>query len=151
MGTFTSLKEKGICPTCYNMEHGNFHEDISERMLYEDELLCCFFEEKPRSVGHTIIILKEHYHDMSFIPDEICEAVFVFAKKAMKVLKDVLCVEIVYLCTMCDGKINHFHIQLIPRHPGTEIGSKNFVKPREAYIENKETIKLIQAKLISYT
>jgi len=58
-------------------------------MLYEDDILYCFFEERPRSVGHTIILVKAHYHDMSHIPDEVCTAVYLFAKKVMNVLKAV--------------------------------------------------------------
>ena len=138
--TLKSLWEKGICPSCYNFEHGGIYNDFTERLLYEDDMLYCFFEERPRSVGHTIILLKDHYHDMSQIPDDVCAAVYLFAKKAMNVLKDVLEVERVYLCTMCDGKINHFHVQLIPRHPNTPIGSKNFVKERMNYVENKNHV-----------
>ena len=145
--TIQSLREKGICPTCYHREHGGIFEDISDKMLYEDDLLECFFEVKPRSVGHTIILLREHYQDMSFIPDEVCAAVYVFAKKVMNVLKEVLNVERVYLCTMCDTPANHFHVQLIPRHPDTPNGSINFVKERMDYVENKNHLNLIREKL----
>ena len=75
----SSLQAKGICPTCYNREHGGIYNDFTDRLLYQDELLECFFEEKPRSVGHTIILLKDHYHDMSQTPDEVCSAVYIFA------------------------------------------------------------------------
>jgi len=145
--TLQSLQEKGLCPTCYNRKHGVVYPDASDRMLYEDDLLECFFEARPRSVGHTIILLKEHYHDMSQLPDETCAAVYIFAKKAMNALKKVLGVERVYLCTMCDGPVNHFHIQLIPRHPNTPIGSKNFVKTRMVYAANPTHIGAIREEL----
>ena len=145
--TIRSLQEKGICPSCYHREHGGIYEDVTDKMLYEDDILECFFEVKPRSVGHTIILLKEHYHDMSQMPDDICSAVYIFAKKVMNVLKEVLQVERVYLCTMCDGPVNHFHVQLIPRHPNTEIGSVNFKKPRMEYKHDEAIVKLIRSKL----
>ena len=91
--------------------------------------------------------LLAHYHDMSQIPDEVCSAVYIFAKKAMNVLKEVLGVERVYLCTMCDGPVNHFHVQLIPRHPNTEIGSVNFKKPRMEYVHDEAVVKLVRSKL----
>lgn len=53
---------------------------------------------------------------MMEIPDDLCKEIFVFAKKTMNVLKEVYAAESVYLCTMCDGPMNHFHIQLIPRY-----------------------------------
>ena len=39
---------------------------------------------------------------------------------------------------MADGPMNHYHVQLIPRYESEERGSKNFVKPRQKYVFNKE-------------
>ena len=135
------LQNKGICPTCYNFEHGTVYKDFTERLLFEDDLLYCFLEERPRAIGHTIILVKEHYDDMSYVNDEVCEHVFNIAKKLMNALKEVLKVEKVYLCTMCDGAINHFHVQLIPRYPKEKIGSTNFVKERKSYMKDDDIIK----------
>ena len=145
--TVQSLQEKGICPSCYNFKHSGIYNDFTNRLLYEDDILYCFFEERPRSVGHTIILLKEHYHDMLNISDKICAEVYIFAKKVMNCLKEVLNVDRVYLCTMCDGKVNHFHLQLIPRHPNTSIGSKKFVNERMVYTESKRHINELRKKL----
>lgn len=65
----------------------------------------------------------------------------------MRVLKEVYESESVYLCTMCDGPMNHFHIQLIPRYSFEKRGSKNFVKPRFDYIENKEKLIKLRERL----
>lgn len=116
-------------------------------MLYEDDLLMCFLEARPRSKGHTIILVKEHYQDMSYLPDDICPKVYLFAKTMMNILKESLGVERVYLCTMCDGEPNHFHLQLIPRHPGTKIGSTNFVRERQDYVEDLKLIEDIKKRL----
>lgn len=84
---------------------------------------------------------------MMEIPDDLCEEIFVFAKKAMSILKLVYQSESVYLCTMCDGPMNHFHIQLIPRYANEKRGSKNFVKERKEYVEDKEKIKTLRLLL----
>ena len=65
----------------------------------------------------------------------------------MNVLKEVYGAESVYLCTMCDGPMNHFHVQLIPRYSFEKRGSKNFVKPRFEYKEDVEKIKELRDKL----
>jgi diadenosine tetraphosphate (Ap4A) HIT family hydrolase len=52
----------------------------------------------------------------------------------MKIIKKVYGCERVYMCTMSDGPVNHYHIQLIPRYKEEERGSNNFVKPRQPYI-----------------
>ncbi|HOO68467.1 MAG TPA: HIT family protein [Bacilli bacterium] len=141
------LQSKGICPTCYNMKYGGVYPELGNRLLYEDNLIQCFLESRPRSKGHTIVLVKPHYQDMSYIPDEICEKVFVFSKKMMNILKDVTGALRIYLCTMCDGEPNHFHIQLIPRYSDEPIGKINFIKDRKEYVEDLELINKIKKKL----
>ena len=60
----------------------------------------------------------------------------------MNILQNVYNAESIYICTMCDGPMNHFHIQLIPRYK--KRGSKNFVKPRKDYIADKDKIEKIR-------
>ena len=146
--TPAQLTDMGICPTCYNKEHNNcLYGDNTDKMLYENELFECFLVGNPRAKGHTAISSKKHYKDMMEIPDDLCKEVYVFAKKVMNVLKEVYSSESVYLCTMCDGPMNHFHVQLIPRYDFEKRGSKNFVKERQDYIEDKEKIEKIRELL----
>jgi len=140
--------DSGICPTCFDRDNGNIlYGDKEDKMLYQDELFECFLVSNPRSVGHTVINTKKHYKDMLNINDLVCSEIFILAKKVMIILKDVYKSESVYLCTMCDGPMNHFHLQLIPRYKNEQRGSKNFVKPRMAYIEDKEKIEEIRKRL----
>lgn len=142
------LVDKGICPTCYDREHNNIvYGDNTDKMLFENELFECFLCGAPRADGHTIISSKIHYKDIMEIPDELCQKIFCFAKECMKVLKEVYGAESVYLCTMCDGPMNHFHLQLIPRYDYERRGSRNFVKERKAYVEDKEKIARMRQRL----
>ena len=131
------LTDRGICPTCYNRMHNYcLTGDESNKTLYENELFKCILVQEPRAAGHTVIVSQQHYKDMMDIPDELCAMVYVFAKKAMRAIKEIYGAESVYLCTMCDGPMNHFHIQLIPRYSFEKRGSKNFVKERKEYVED---------------
>ena len=142
------LVDSGICPTCYNREHGNvLYGDCSDKLLYENELFECMLIGNPRAPGHTVIISKAHYKDMMNIPDDLCREVYVFAKKAMNALKAVYGSESVYLCTMCDGPMNHFHVQLIPRYSYEKRGSRNFVKERQAYVADPGKVARLRAIL----
>lgn len=139
--TAAYLSDQGICPTCYNRAHNYcLTGDETNMTLYENELFKCILVHEPRAVGHTVIVSQEHYKDMMEIPDELCCEMYVFAKKAMNAIKEVYGAESVYLCTMCDGPMNHFHIQLIPRYSFEKRGSRNFVKVRKVYIEDLEKI-----------
>lgn len=135
------LTDRGICPTCFNKENNNcLYGELGNKLLYENDLFECFLVGNPRANGHTIISSKKHYKDMMEIPDDLCQEVFVFAKRLMNILKEVYTAESVYLCTMCDGPMNHFHVQLIPRYDFEKRGSKNFVKERKEYVEDIEKI-----------
>ena len=142
------LTDNGICPTCFdNANNGIVYGIKTNRMLYEDDDIECFLDGHPKGLGHTIILTKKHYKDMTEIPDDLCQKIFVFTKKLMKILKEVYGSESVYLCTMCDGPMNHFHLQLILRYADEKRGSNNFVKSRQEYIDDQEKITLIKKRL----
>ena len=55
--TAAMLTDRGICPTCYNREHDNIiYGDNSDEMLFENEHFECFLCDRPRAIGHTIIL-----------------------------------------------------------------------------------------------
>lgn len=142
------LTDLAICPTCYDRRNDRcLYGDITDKLLFENDLFECFLVSNPRADGHVVISTKKHYKDMMEIPDELCSDIFIFAKKLMNILKSVYDSESVYLCTMCDGPMNHFHLQLIPRYNFEKRGSNNFVKPRKDYIEDKEKINKIRKLL----
>ena len=142
------LTDLAICPTCYDRRNDRcLYGDITDRLLFENDLFECFLVSNPRADGHVVISTKKHYKDMMEIPDELCSDIFIFAKKLMNILKSVYDSESVYLCTMCDGPMNHFHLQLIPRYNFEKRGSNNFVKPGKDYIEDKEKINKIRKLL----
>ncbi len=143
--TVADIIDSGICPTCFDKENDNvLYGDNTDKIIYEDDLVECFLVGNPRAKGHTAISTKKHFKDMMEIDDKTCQVIFVMAKKLMNIIKEVYHCESVYLCTMCDGPMNHFHIQLIPRYSYEKRGSKNFVKPRMEYIEDKEKIKALR-------
>jgi len=140
--------DSGICPTCFDKKNNHIlYGDVSSKIIFENDKFECFLVGNPRANGHTAISTKKHYKDMMEIDDITCTEIFLLAKKVMNLLKEVYKAESVYLCTMCDGPMNHFHIQLIPRYSFEKRGSKNFVKPRFDYIEDKEKLELIRNRL----
>lgn len=143
-----NLVDSGICPTCYDKENNHcLYGDPTNKILFENETFECLLVGNPRADGHTIVSTKKHYKDMMEIPDDLCQEMFVFSKKAMNVIKQVYKAESIYLCTMCDGPMNHFHIQLIPRYDYEKRGSKNFVKERKEYKEDMEKVLKIRELL----
>ena len=128
------LTDMGICPTCFDRAtNKSLYGDDSKLKTYEDKDIECLFVPNPRAKGHMMISTVNHYHDMSEAPDYINEKIIRFAKRFMQIIREVYGCERVYLCTMCDGPNNHYHLQLIPRYSHEKRGSGNFVKPRGEY------------------
>ena len=146
--TAADLTDAGICPTCFDKANGGIlYGDNTDKIIYEDEEFECFLVGNPRANGHVAISTKKHFKDMMEIDDETCKRIFVLSKTIMIVLKEVYESESVYLCTMCDGPMNHFHVQLIPRYSYEKRGSKNFVKDRFDYVEDKDKLTKIRKRL----
>ncbi len=145
--TVGELVDSGICPTCFNrLYNGALYGDMTDKMIYEDNDIECFFVGNPRADGHLCISSIEHFHDMSEAPDYLNEKIIRFAKQLMIIIKEVYKCERVYLCSMCDGPNNHYHVQLIPRYSYEKRGSNNFVKERKLYVyDEKKLVKVKEA------
>lgn len=145
------LIDMGICPTCFNNQtNGAFYGDNSDKLFYSDDDIECLFVTNPRADGHMCISTIKHYHDLSEAPDHLNEKIIRFSKRLMQILCDVYGCERVYLCTMCDGPNNHYHVQLIPRYSFEKRGSENFVKPRKTYVFDKEKFNKVKKLINNY-
>lgn len=140
------LQDDGICFGCYNFEHGNIFPDDG-LIIYEDNLIRCQFEKYPRVTGQTIIVSKEHYEDISEMPLELGTYILKMSKEIIKLHKEILGAEKVYMCTICDGKRNHLHFQLFPRLKGEDAGYIHFVKDEGVLLDYMETAELYRERL----
>ena len=146
------LTDLGVCPTCLNRKYnGAVFGDDTQLKIYEDKDIECLFVANPRAEGHMMISTKKHYHDLSESPNYLNYKIIKYSKEFMKILKKVYKCERVYLCTMCDGPMNHYHIQLIPRYSFEERGSINFVKERNKYIYDENKFNLIKKLIINFS
>lgn len=140
------LQEKGICFSCYNFETGDVFPDDG-LVFYEDAKVRCLFEKYPKATGHTIIVAKEHYEDISEMPLELGIHILKISDAIIKLHKEVLGAEKVYMCTICDGKRNHLHFQLLPRLKGDTIGFRNFAKEEGLLMDYDETVEIYKQRL----
>jgi len=85
----------------------------------------------PRVPGHTIVGWLPHVPDFLGLDETETGILFNAAREVGLALRAAVGCERVYLVTMCDGALNHLHLQLIPRYAGTPIGSQRLVDPRQ--------------------
>ncbi len=140
------LRQQGICYSCYDLETGQlFH---GQHIVFEDDLFRVALDLYPRMRGHTIVLYKPHREDLSQLTEEEASRIFALCVLITTAIKEGLGAEKVYLNTMCDGGINHFHLQLFPRYPGDSIGSERFVAPRGPVIDGTATAHRIREALL---
>ena len=145
------LVDMGICPTCLNRKYsGALYGDNRDKLLYEDEDIECFLVGNPRAKGHMCISTIKHYHDLSEAPDRINEKIIRFTKQFMMIIRETYECERVYLCSMCDGPMNHYHVQLIPRYSNEKRGSSNFVKCRTEYVFDESRFLAVKERIQAY-
>ena len=100
--------------------------DIPTATQYEDDDFRVILDAGPASKGHALILPKEHYKNLYELDDEIAAKALVLAKRMITKLTDVLGCD-GYNIVQNNGEVAgqtvfHFHIHLIPRYEGDEVG-----------------------------
>ena len=116
------------CPFCRQeeMKHSLQDGTSCRRDIYEDEYSLAILSPEQYTIGHTLLILRDHKAD---ITDDISSShlsafinaiheVAVRLKKSARNSRDEH-PERIYVCILCDG-VEHLHAHLIPRYPFTQ-------------------------------
>ena len=100
--------------------------EIPSATLYEDDDFRVILDLGPASKGHALILPKEHYRNLYDIDEETLGKAALLAKKMVTKLTDVLGCDgynVVQNNESCAGQtVFHFHVHLIPRYEGDNVG-----------------------------
>lgn len=107
--------------------------------LFEDDDFRVIFDAAPASVGHVLVLPKEHYANVFEMPEELIAKAYKVAKKVATALSEV---------TGCSGvnilqnngedagqTIFHFHIHVIPRYGKKEMIFWEETEPNQEKID----------------
>jgi histidine triad (HIT) family protein len=87
--------------------------------IYEDERVLVFADINPISLGHTLIIPKNHAQNLWDIPPEDLKAIHIASQKVIQAIKEVLDpagVAVVQLNGRgANQVVMHYHLHLMPR------------------------------------
>ena len=111
------------------------NNEVKSFKIYEEEKVLAFLDINPVSIGHALIIPKEHYENVFDVPKEILEKIIFVAKTLAEKYKEKLNVTGVNILH-ASGKdaqqsVFHFHIHLVPRYPkdGMDLWFHKYSKP----------------------
>lgn len=86
---------------------------IPAKKVYENSDSVAFLDINPRSRGMTVVIPKKHYANMNDEPF-MSSNVFQVSQNVVKMIKDALSPDTVYLSVMPSQEVPHFHVKLYP-------------------------------------
>ena len=90
--------------------------DIPSYTIYEDDVVKCFLDINPDSNGHTLIIPKKHYLDLSEIDNDTLMHIMHIARILKKKLEEKLNIDGLTLIQNNGDvqEVKHFHLHLKP-------------------------------------
>lgn len=107
------------------------NQEIPSYKLYEDETLIAILDISQATIGHSLVICKDHYENIMELSEEVASRVLPIVTKLTKSLSKALNTNdfnIINNCGPLSGQtINHFHIHIIPRYPNDNI---DFIYPK---------------------
>jgi len=95
--------------------------ELDAKTIYEDEIVKVFLDINPISVGHTLIVPKNHYLDLDDIPMEVLCHIMSVSKIVKKLIQERLAPDGMTLIQN-NGfvqEIKHYHLHLVPKYRGS--------------------------------
>lgn len=94
--------------------------EIPAYTLYEDDLVMAFLDISQATIGHTLVVPKEHYENIFALNDDIGKHLFATSIKIAKRLKERLDISNLNIINnngpLAGQTVSHFHIHLLPRY-----------------------------------
>ncbi|OQA51941.1 MAG: HIT-like protein [candidate division WS2 bacterium ADurb.Bin280] len=115
-------------------------KELPSHLVYEDDKVSAFLDINPVSLGHTLIVPKEHYADLLQTPDEVAGHMMMVAKKISHSLEETVGADGFNL-GLNNGEtagqvVDHLHLHVMPRFkndglklwPGKQVDPENLEK-----------------------
>jgi len=99
--------------------------EIPSYTIYEDDCFKVILDRFPSSLGHVLIITKEHYAKIYELDDAIAEKLYPLAVKIANKLKKALNCDGINILqnneTAASQTVHHFHLHIIPRYENDDV------------------------------
>ena len=92
--------------------------DISSYKIYEDDFVMAFLDINPSSVGHTLVIPKEHTTDIFSIDEDTLKKLNEVTKHLCYMIEDKLGAD-GFTLIQNNGiaqDVKHYHLHIIPKY-----------------------------------
>ncbi len=88
--------------------------------VYEDEDVLAFLDISQTTIGHTLVITKEHFDNFLYVPKDLVAKTFNAAQKVAQALTAGLGAKGINILNntneIAGQTVMHFHVHVIPRY-----------------------------------
>ena len=96
--------------------------EIPARKVHEDDVCIAFLDIQPINIGHTLVVPKEHYTDVTQTPDDLVAHMFTEVKRIGKAAMEAVGADGfnigVNTGAAAGQVIFHTHLHIMPRFEG---------------------------------
>lgn len=96
------------------------NKEFDSYKLYEDDNFLVIFDIFPSTLGHTLIITKNHYKNFFDLDEFVASEILVLAQKVAIALKSVTGCEDMNIIqnngAIAGQEVMHYHMHLVPRY-----------------------------------
>lgn len=100
--------------------------EIPSNKVYEDEEVLAFLDNNPAARGHTLVIPKKHYQDMTRAPKAVVSHIYQVAQLIAQACLTQLGATGVNVLTnigrSAGQSVFHFHVHVVPRYQNDSLG-----------------------------
>lgn len=101
------------------------NKEIPATIIYEDDDFIAIFDKFPATLGHTLVIPKNHFDTIFQIPPDICGKLFTLVTKISQQMQKTLNIENMNILQnngiIAGQTISHFHVHLLPRYENDNV------------------------------
>lgn len=94
--------------------------EIPAHFVYEDDHVAAFLDIAQTTKGHTLIVTKTEYTDISELPEDVAAHLFSVATKVSKAVQKAFRAKGVNILgnngAVAGQTVFHFHLHIIPRY-----------------------------------
>lgn len=107
------------------------NKEMPATIIYEDDEFMAVFDKFPATLGHILVLPKNHFETIFKIPTDVSGKLFTLATKIAQHMETTLNIESLNILQnngeIAGQTIDHVHVHLIPRYKddGVIIKSKN--------------------------
>ena len=123
--------------------------EIPALKVYEDASVLAFLDITPISLGHTLVVPKAHYRDLTELPDDVLGPLFSAVKKVAKAAVEATGADAfntgINTGPEAGQVVMHMHVHVMPRTQGD--GLQHWPKRSVTREEMQRTADAMRAKL----